>query len=652
MQFKHPEILYALLFLIIPIIVHLFQLQRFTKVAFTNVQFLKKIEKQTRKSSQLKKWLILITRSLIFASLIFAFSQPYFSKYETHQNFHTTIYLDNSFSMQAKGENGELLKSITQQIIEKSNEQNTPISILTNDNFFKNLNAQNLKNELISIEYDPNKLDLNSVLVQLNNKNLSKINTLNKNIIISDFQYINFKNNPNFTNVNSEISLLKLTPNSKNNIYVDSVFIATENVSEITLNVIIKCNNDSNKSVPVSLFEDKKLIGKTTATFNNSTSKTIQFTIPNTTDFNGKISLADDVLAFDNDFFFTISKPVKINVLSIGKTSEFLPKIYSENEFIFTTSPLRNLNYNTFENQQLIILNELENIPKELQQSILKFSNNGGDIVIIPSEKSDINSYNQFFKTLNLGKIDTTLESEQKVISINYEHPLIEDVFEKRITNFQYPTTNLVYKSQLTNSTPILTLNNSQPFVSSFEANNQFIYWISSPLTNKITDFTQSSLIVPIFYNFAKHSLKLSQLYYTIQPELTLDVKATVRKDNVLKISNATSEFIPLQHISQNKVSIQLQNQILTSGFYTILSKNERIQTIAFNYDRAESNLTYADLKPLIEDTENVTIANSIDSIFKEINNEQKINWLFKWFLAFSILFLCIEMLILKYFKI
>ena len=112
MQFKHPEILYALLLLIIPILVHLFQLQRFQKVLFTNVHFLKNILQQTRKSSKLKKLLILLTRMAAFTCLIVAFSQPYFSNNSQQQNYNTTIYLDNSFSMQAKGESGELLKTL------------------------------------------------------------------------------------------------------------------------------------------------------------------------------------------------------------------------------------------------------------------------------------------------------------------------------------------------------------------------------------------------------------------------------------------------------------------------------------------------------------------------------------------------------------
>ena len=55
MQFKHPELLYALFLLIVPILIHLFQLRRFQKVKFTNVKFLKAVKLQTRKRSQIKK---------------------------------------------------------------------------------------------------------------------------------------------------------------------------------------------------------------------------------------------------------------------------------------------------------------------------------------------------------------------------------------------------------------------------------------------------------------------------------------------------------------------------------------------------------------------------------------------------------------------
>ena len=110
--------------------------------------------------------------------------------------------------------------------------------------------------------------------------------------------------------------------------------------------------------------------------------------------------------------------------------------------------------------------------------------------------------------------------------------------------------------------------------------------------------------------------------------------------------------FWSLQEISQNKVSITLPNNDLQSGFYFIKNGKEIIKTIALNYSRNESLLNYATEEMITNSYNSVTIASTIDHLFDEIYQQQKINWLFKWFLAFSVLFLLIEMLLLKYFKI
>lgn len=652
MQFKYPEILYALLLLIIPILVHLFQLQRFVRVPFTNVKFLKNIEQQTRKSARLKKWLILATRMMALTCLIIAFSQPFFSKKTRQQNFHTTIYLDNSFSMQAKGNQGELLKSISQKIIENSATHNNPITLVTNDDSFINLDASNLKNELINIQYSSNKVDLSTILLRLDKLKPKKSNTVNKNLLISDFQTINFNNNDVFKNVNTETHLLKTTPNNQNNIYIDSVYLTPNTTQEIILNVSIKSVKNTNLSIPISLTNGTKLIGKTTAKFDNSNQKTIEFSIPKTNKFDGKISITDHVITFDNDFYFSISSPTKTKVLCIGDSSAYLAKIYTENEFSYKYSSLKNLNYNILQNQQLVILNELNKIPTELINAISNYLKNGGHIVIIPSENCDFNSFNALFYKLKIGQIKSKTEGEHQITSINYNHPLIKNVFEKKVTNFQYPTTNIYYSTLLNSASSILKLDNNQSFISSINNKNNTIYWVASPLDKNITNFTQSSLVVPIFYNFAKNSLKASKLYYTINPETSFDIKATVGKDEVLKISNGYFENIPLQTISQNKVTINLENTISKNGFYTILNNTTPIETIALNYNNKESNLQYTHLKSLIDSNKNITISTSVDKFFADINNLQKINWLFKWFLAFSVLFLFIEMLILKYFKI
>ena len=652
MQFKNPEILYLLILLIIPILVHLFQLQRFVKIPFTNVQFLKNIEQQTRKSARIKKWLILATRMLAFACLIIAFAQPYFSDFSSDKKFNTSIYLDNSFSMQAKGENGELLKSSIQKIIEQNNFENSQLSIITNDKEFLNLDAKNLKNELINLKYTPNNLTLNSVILKLNSLNDIDENTLTKHALISDFQKVNLENNDNLTTSKNPIQLLKVTPKSIDNLFIDSLFITSKTTTEIKINVVIKSTIKSTENVPVSLFNDSKLFGKATAKFNNSNITNVEFTIPNAIDFYGKISLNDIALEFDNDYFFTLSKPDKINVLSIGNSSDFLAKIYTENEFNFTTTPLQNLNYNSIQNQQLIIINELEELPIALVTSLKEYYFNGGNLVLIPSEKTIISSYNNLLRTLNVGVINSLVSKEHKITTINYNHPIVNDVFEKKVSNFQYPKATIYFKSSFKNAAAILKFDNNQAFIASISSSKSNFYWVASPLNKEISDFVQSPLVVPVFYNFAKNSSKFSELYYTITPETTIDIKASLNKDAILKVSNGTTEFIPLQQVAQNKVTITIENTILKSGLYTIYSKEKTLKTVAFNYNRAESDLSYMDLNTLQSNNKNIQISSSIDDLFDEINNQQKINWLFKWFLAFSVLFLLIEILILKYFKI
>ena len=652
MQFKHPEILYALALLIIPIIVHLFQLQRFQKVPFTNVHFLKNIIQQTRKSSKLKKLLILITRMAAFACLILAFAQPYFSDNSLKQNYNTIIFLDNSFSMQAKGESGELLKTIGQQIIENTNSKNSTFSLITNNNEFININEKTLKNELITCEYSNNKLDLNTALLKLNSLNSKLTNSLNKVIIISDFQSFKSEEKLDFTNVNTPVNLVKVAPKKITNIFIDSIYTSKENTSEIELSIIVKSTKNNSLSYPISLLNSSRLIGKSTVKFNNTNTATVVFTIPNSSNFNGIVQLLNDDLEFDNSFYFTISKPEKINVFCIGENTPFLSKIYTENEFNFSSNQLQNLNYNLLKSQHLIILNELENIPIELSKYLNDFSKNGGNIVVIPSVNSNINSYNSFLSEFNIGTISTKIEGEQKITTIVYEHPLLKNVFENKVYNFQYPSTNLYYKTLFKSSASILKLATNNPFIASIDNNKSTVYWFSSPLNKETSNFIQSSLVVPVFYNFAKNNLKNAELYYTIKPENTIEIITTLNNDNVLKVASDNLEFIPLQEISPNKVTLKINSENLKSGFYSVKNNDNIIKRIAFNYNREESNLNYLNLEPLIKNAKNVTISSSINTFFDEIYNEQKINWLFKWFLAFSVLFLLIEMLLLKYFKI
>lgn len=651
MQFKHPEILFALLLLIIPIIIHLFQLQRFTKVPFTNVHFLKRIELQTRKSSQLKKWLILLTRLLAFTAIIFAFSQPYFSDFEENQEHNTIIYLDNSLSMQIKGKRGELLKVAIQEIINNI-QQNTTYSFITNDHVFKNIDSKQLKNELIKTEYSSIKLNLNTVLLKIEQINLNKINASNNIILISDFQVINKINIQDVTNVNSPIYCVNLTSNKNFNISIDSVFIKIKNNKEIVLKVLINNINTTSESTRISLYNEELLIGKTSSALSKNKLIEVEFSIPNQELSNGIIKISDENLTFDNVYFFTISKPKKINILSIGSDSKYLTKIYTKDEFNLKNKTLTTLDYNSIQNQDLIIINEVDSIPTELTEVLNQFSVSGGDLVIIPSSKIDLKSYNQLFSKFNLGAISSSTNKELKITNINYSHPLLNDVFEKQVKNFQYPTVKQQYQIKTTNSTPVLSFENQTNFVTEVKSNNTSTYLFSAPINNTISNFKNSPLIVPLFYNFGKYSYNLPQLSYIIGLENTIEINTQIKKDEILSLENEKMDFIPLQEVQYNKVKLKTLEEPSKSGFYKIKKEQETLRTIAFNYNREENNLNYTDLNEVFKNQKNIYISKSINNTFSQLSKQQEINSIFKWFLALAILFLLLEMCILKFFKV
>ena len=236
MQFKNPEILYALLLLIIPILIHLFQLRRFEKVAFTNVQFLKNIRLQTRKSSQIKKWLILITRLFLLACIVIAFAQPFQAHTKSfNTKSETVIYLDNSFSMQAKGTNGTLLNTAIQDLIEHMDEHEV-LHLFTNDFNFPNTTIKAIKDDLIQLSYSSNQFDYNAVVLK-GKKAFSKDKGSIKNLIlISDFQQkdaaLVIKNDSLI-----KYRLVQLQPKNISNISIDSLYISKTNVETLELKV-------------------------------------------------------------------------------------------------------------------------------------------------------------------------------------------------------------------------------------------------------------------------------------------------------------------------------------------------------------------------------------------------------------------------------
>ena len=641
MQFKHPELLYFLFVLVIPILVHLFQLRRFKKEYFTNVQFLKELSIQTRKSSKIKKWLLLITRLLLLAALIIAFAQPFFKAKEAKNSSNEMyIVLDNSYSMQAKGNKGELLKRAIQELLENTPENQT-FSLITNNETYWNTDIKSIQKEIQNIGYSALPFQLESAMAKIKSRKSAN----NKDVIIitdaiglkpKQLKSIDENFNTYFINPKAE---------QKNNIAIDSVYMNQSLNDFYEIGVSLKSFGEQDNAIPIGLYNNNKLVAKTLVKFEKP-EITIKFTIPKK-DFNGYVSITDASLKYDNIFYFSITKPEKTNVISIGKTekSGFLNRIYTPEEFNYSNSTIETLDYNSIENQDAIVLNELENLPQALVTNLKSFVEKGGNLVFIPSTESKIDETNRLLGSLGQIQFGKNQNTTKLITKIAFQHPLFQSVFEKKIDNFQYPNTKQNFQINAANP-PILSYDDQSCFLTSIQIQVSSVYVFAAPINKMNSNFQNSPLIVPIFYNMVQNYQKTGVNAITIGENQPFLVATDLSKDEILEVKNENDKFIPIQQIFNNKVKLQFNDYPIFAGNFGIYKKDEIVRNISFNYNRSESNLE----EPQIQ-LSDYKVVKSIETVFNSLLSDRSNNEIWKIFVILTLLFLFLEVLIQKLVK-
>ena len=641
MQFKHPEILYFLFLLLIPILVHLFQLRRFKKEYFTNVQFLKELSLQTRKSLKIKKWLLFATRLLILTALIIAFAQPFFAAKDANAITNETyIVVDNSFSMQAQGQKGPLLKRILEDLQQHLTEDQT-FSLITSSESFWDTDIKSSQKEIQNLNYSPSEFSLNQVLSQIKSR---KTPFQKDVIIISDFINTDTKS---LEKIDKEFNtfLVPVKAEQKNNISIDSVFIKETSNKFYEIGFQLTNFGSEKTEIPLGIYNESKLIAKSVVKF-DSAKKEVFFTLPKQA-FNGYASITDNGLTYDNELYFSISEPKKINILSIGSAdkSKFLSKIYNASEFNYSNVELNALNYNLLEKQDVIVLNELAEIPQALQTTLSDFAKKDLNIIVIPSSESKIEELNNWLKNLGNIRFSQNENNKKLITKISFSHPIYRNVFEKNVTNFQFPSVNKQFAVSTT-SAPVLRFEDDSPFLTAIGK----VYVFSAALNKENSNFQNSPLIVPTFYNMAQNTNRSGISAMQIGVENPLTVDAQLQKEEILKVKQSkqstATDFVPSQQIRNNKVQLTFDNAPEIAGNYGIYQNDNLVQNISFNYARTESNLNDP-----VADLSKFKTANSIESIIDTLQTDRTNNEIWKWFAILTLLFLITELFIQKFVK-
>ncbi|MBL6730661.1 MAG: BatA and WFA domain-containing protein [Bacteroidia bacterium] len=662
MKFLFPQFLWALLLLVIPLIIHLFNFRRYKKVVFSNVSMLKEIETQSRKTKQLKKWLILFSRLIALSSLILAFALPYFpSQSSVFSRKLVSIYIDNSQSMLAEGENGQLFenaKNKARQII-KNLPENAEIQIIDNslnsssNKIYSTANALRLIDEL-DIHQKPN--DFFGAVKKIQSKYKSDSYGQNFSFLISDFQVQ--ESIYDFTLDSSyHIYACPEFPNLENNLVIDSVWLVKPTIqSQEPIEIMARIhnygqNNAVSSKLSLQIDGTQRLAKSINIPAGSYKDIPISFVNKQSGWIGGELSITDIPIVFDNTYYFSVLINPSIKVLELGKQSDEFLKIFSKDSiFDFTHSTEEQLDYSSLSSFDYIILNQLPKISSGLSNQLKKFVFDGGILSVIPNEKSSM--LTPLFNELGVANYQSLANKQISISPLSIQGSFYKGAYKRIPSNLFLPQIQSCYGlNSGPKSDKVLYLKDGSEILSKTDIGSGSVFQFTVPFDSNL-NYVASELFVITQLKIAfsrRNTQTIASEINSLNPIYLPDISG------IIHLKKGDLDIVTESYKHSSGSRIWLNDELSESGIYSVInSENIATAKLALNYSRKESHQNYLDdesLKNIFADAQFAMNENSLLSVLKSTKDIQKGSQLWKVFILLCLIFLLIEILLLRFLK-
>ena len=667
MSFVFPAFLWALAALSIPLIVHLFNFRKTTKVFFSSNRFLRQVQEATSAKRRLKHYLILASRLLFLLFLILAFAQPFIpAKEQVSAQQNIIIYLDNSLSMSVPiAEKTRALDAgilIANEIVEIFPAE-TRFQLITND-FAPFSNTYKTRAELVDlltqVRLSPVSRSFSEVINRIENTQRSVAQ--GEIFWISDFQRSTFgQGNAALLDSTKRVHLIPLTFEAAANIFVDTAYLENPFVVGGEKNTLqIKLRNDGTKAIDqllVKLTVNGIQTGTSSVSLAAKGNASTSFDLVSANRGTSKavISFNDYPVSFDNEFYLALNFSEKVKVIEIKNASTItsIERVFGNKEvFAFRSFDMRNINYAAFRETDLVVVNALDIIDASLVQALRSYVTEGGALLVIPSVTPEIISYRNLLMLPSL-----ILEKESSLSELenpDFNNPFFENVFEERSNRLVLPKAKKVLDWGADRSA-ILKFKNEKPFLSQFTQGGK-VFLLASPLQQEFTDFNGNFLFLPVMYRIATSAKKSDwKPYYSLNETIiTMRVDSLPGEASIRLVGE--EEIIPAQRKLTNRVVLELPRFSMQAGFYHAFVGQDTTGLFAFNQNSRESLLEQMSGTEVIGQLgggENLSLfeANSSETFSNEIKTRYLGKPLWKYALIIALFFLLVEILLIRFLK-
>ena len=650
MAFHQPNILWALFALAIPLIIHLFNFRRHRIVLFSNVRMLKEVETQSKKARQLRKWLILLSRLVAFASLIIAFAQPYIpdSGADTSGAQTPLVYLDNSLSMSALGSEGSLFESARKQAREliKSLPAGTQLLLINNDRSQTQLlDAESALDKLsrMKISRRPNRLSyqLHRAEIWRKQEGLSPY----KAFVFSDLQ-----TESKGYDLDSSLQLLcvQQQPAEQANVSIDSVWLDQPLQSaEDEVNLQLRLINHGDKGVrdiPLILEVAGQPQGSKVVDLRAGQAMDVEMSFGSLiTDWvDGQLRIEEAPFAFDNSYNICLDLNQEMEVLELRTNARSLAPLYDNERISFRSSEPLALDPEQLQTADLIILNALVELSPSLTAQLREYLQDGGRVMHIPSAVDNRISFAPLGSVLDGGVPIDPSGLRNDFFSSGYEQipdqPILPEV--KRYYRLQAG-------GQL-----LLTFRNGEALLKSVAiGKGELIQW-AVPLDDSWSEIPSSELFGLSALRALFNGGSSEKLAFELYENAAFSLQGK-EAELPVKLRSEKNEFVLEGGQSGGSVRLVLGEIIDSEGHYELVdARDEFLGRIALNTARSESSLQYYSLDELPEQWKaaRVEFGKGIADIQRWAEGSSGLE-LWKRFVLLSLIFVLIEILLLRFLR-
>jgi hypothetical protein len=682
MKFVYPEFLWGLTALAVPIIIHLFHFRKYKTLYFSSLKFIQYLDQQKKSVRKLKHWLILALRILALVFLVLAFAQPYLPV-ENSANAGAkpflSIYIDNSFSMTAKGTEGELISEAREKARKMLQDVAPETRVLLHTNLMNGVESRLITKVealemLDKIKPTPIRKSLDEVLEW--EKNIVKNEEANQQklgskqyVIFSDFQ----KNQVKFDQLTKdEIGYyypIQLKPQQASNLTIDSVWF-TSPVQKLGENSELNIRLVNNGTVILNNVDVSCTINNIKRDFvidlpaNKKTTTTINFTDNSPGYKTGKVSVNDKQLLWDDDFHFSyfLDDHTSVLVLNGPDATDAMQRVYSlEKYYKLNVVQQGSFSKDQLNQTDLVVLNGVNEISSGHAAMLLEFVQGGGSLGLFPGSKLEKGSWNSFLSQVQLPQLGGLVSTGTKIKQIAFEDPFFLGMFEKKSTNITLPAVSQLYQTQRTGSSrafDLINLQNGLPlFIRSSLSSSVFLF--TSSLESSFSSFISDALFPSILLRMGEMSQRKTPIYLTIGKESSFPLYKKVKDDTPVHLKNKEVDFIPKTEqqgmatyfILRGKEAVEM----LKAGTYSVQDE-EQIGIVSLNYSRDESEVIYATEAEILDGLKDKGIKRVT---YKKINEGQSLAKIeldkpveyWRWMLIIGLLFLLSEWAVLKFWK-